>query len=138
MFNIPYENLAQIRVTQIPLPYGKQRLEYEWIGESNMSIVGYFENRDVFLPRNAKVGTDFWLGHLNLVVVDHDYMSDSTLVALADGRAYQSLYARKAYYFLDNLKCRLILTLYVWGLAHIEQGERITWGAVGRKNKRRT
>ncbi len=128
---------ATIQVKSIELPFGKRRYEYEWIGESNKAHISdeALWNIEILRkePMNNQIGHSFWLGDLQLVITDFNYSSMIYEVALADGQGYQRLYNRKLYYLLDNLKCRFILTLYVWGLAHIEPGERVTWAAIGRK-----
>ena len=123
---------AMVECKRVILPFNKYRLEFKWVGENNVARIA----DGAFMELSPdRVGREFWLGDLHLVATNYDVFSDIYEVALADGTGYQRLYNRRLYYFLDNLKCRLILTLYVWGLAHFEQDERITWGNVGRKKK---
>lgn len=129
---------ANIICKSIELPFGKRRIEYEWSGESNKALVSRETLTEITIQRHDqpfsdRIGFDFWFGDLHLVITDSDPIMLQYELALADGQGYQLLYNRRLYYFLDNLKCRFILTLYVWGLAHLEQSERITWNAVRRK-----
>lgn len=124
---------SKIAVKSIELPFGKRRFEYEWQGDSNIAQINGGMSWQVI--DNLKVGQEFWLGHLQLIPTDYNPYADTYEVALADGQGYQRFYNRRLHYFLDNLKCRIILTLYVWGLAHLEPHERITWASVGRKKK---
>ncbi len=124
---------AMIEGKRIQLPFNKYRIEWKWVGESNLAHITNAAFLDLDIPLNGKSGQEFWLGDLHLVSTGYDFFSDIYEVALADGQGYQRLYNRRLYYFLDNLKCRFILTLYVWGLAHFDQNQRITWANVGRK-----
>lgn len=129
MYDLFQDNINQdtyIVITYFDLPFGKQRIEFEWRGEGNTAIVGRHDSRR-FLPRNPKPGMQFWLGHLSLVVIDWNMMAQRAIVGLDDGRAYQAAYIRAAYYALDNIYRRLILTAHVWGFANYIEYQVPSW-----------
>lgn len=130
--------MAKIAEKRIDLPFDRFRYEYEWKGEDATADVDLYRLADrqrLGIERAPKPGDTFWLGHLELVVVD--YHSDMWLweVGLANGRGFQAMYARRLFYFWENLRSRIILTLYVWGLADVRQGERLTWKCIHRGRK---
>lgn len=126
--------MSQIRLNQIRLPFHKMRIEYEWQGDDAIAELPEHYLRygiDIHPP----VGAEFWLDHLNLIVIDYCPSSAVYTVGLMGGRSYQAMVGRRIRYALDNIKCRIILTLYVWGLADLSEGQRISWRSVhwGRK-----
>ena len=130
--NLWYGDNAHIVVKQVQLPFNRVRFEYEWQGESNQAVITEY-GQPVRIPHKA--GAEFWLGHLNLIVVDFDVMSQTALVAHADGRGYQAFLARHFLYGWQHFQARLILTLYVWGLADYDAYAMPLWKHVhwGRK-----
>lgn len=127
-----YGDNAKIEIKKIALPLDRVRFEYEWHGESNKAVItGY--GLPIRIPHEA--GAEFWLGHLNLIVVDYDYPSAQAIVAHADGRGYQAFMRSRFLYGWQNFQARLILTLYVWGLADYDTLVMPSWKNVhwGRK-----
>lgn len=130
--NYQSANYAKIAINTIQLPFGKHRNEYEWVGESDVALINEIWRWELPELKDKKPGDSFWLGHMEVVIVDYDIYSDIFKFALADGQGYQRFYNQRVYYWLENLKCRFILTLYVWGLATFEPGRKITWDAIKR------
>ncbi len=128
--------MAKVIQRRIDLPFGCSRFEYDWSGDDTLANIDLYRvrfNGDQIFP--PKIGQEFWLGHLNLVVVDYHTESRVSEVALASGRGYQAAYRRQLYYFWENLRSRIVLTLYVWGLADAPIGDILTWKHIhwGRK-----
>jgi len=129
--------MASIVEKRIDLPFHRCRFEYEWPGEEITASLSHFSIERAPLPLLTR-GETFWLGDLELVVVD--YFPEAALyqVALASGRGFQAMYRRRIYYFWEALRSRIILTFFVWGLADLRDvsfGERLTWKHIdwGRK-----
>jgi hypothetical protein len=128
--------MANIQITTIELPFGKRRFEYAWMGADDDTA--YITNNpfyDIPAIPNLKPGVQFWLGHLHLIVVDFDFMRQVYEVALMGGRGYRAMIARRFLYGWQNFQARIILTLYVWGLADRHQELTVSWRWVhwGRK-----
>ncbi len=118
-----YWELPQLIVNRIPMPFDKWRFEYEWPPGAKEAVIDVYTR----LEDNITPGREFWLGNLNLICVDFDILSQCVTVALMDGRGYQAYLRRRFFYIYQNIVMRIVLTLYVWGLANYSQGEIIGW-----------
>lgn len=126
-----YENHTYIRAVDVELPLGRHYTRYEWVGDSNTAIIDPYAritNRFPHIP-----GETFWLDDMNLIVVDFDLAAYVVTVARFDGVGYQQYLIRKIQKQLQGIKCRIVLTLWVWGLAHVPPQEtpslkHIHWG----------
>lgn len=128
--------MAQIIHHRIAMPFDRFRVEYEWRGEGLTARLDRMALHYLGIPWNEiKMAQLFWLGHLELVVVDKDWESLLIEVVLVNGQGYQAAYRRQLFYFWQKLRSRIILTLYVWGLADAPMGEILSWKHIhwGRK-----
>lgn len=122
-----------IKATRIDIALDRYRVEFEWPEGEETSWI----NGDLMyeITNSPKVGNEFWLGHLNLLIIDHVLVADSFEVALVNGKAYQRLYSRRLHYAFDSFYRRLILTLHVWGWANVPPHSIPAWEHVGRKRR---
>lgn len=73
---------------------------------------------------------------LRFVAIERRFDRDELIYVRTDSGFWLYWYCRfRALPFLQMLRTRIILTLMVWNLAHIEPGEIANWRCVGRKRR---
>jgi hypothetical protein len=123
LFNLG--DISFIEVRSMELPFGKRYRTYKWIGKSPLTKFHMFnDNLRSEFPWPTKVLTE-------------DVFSGEQLIIRVD-KLHWLLWLWYAvrinlYQHYRWLKVHLILTAYVWGLAHIEEGIEIEWRCMGKK-----
>lgn len=116
-------------LNRIRMPFGTGRFELEWPKEASTATI---DAHELFAlnKMHPKPGEELWLGNLNLMVIDYDPSWGEYTVGLASGLSYQAYLWRRFVNLCEITNHRLILTLYVWGLADLPHGEPVSWKLV--------
>lgn len=121
---------AKIISHRVLLPFDTQRVDYEWQGGRFAWISGALLPDIVSTPT---IGTTFRLGQYRLRIVDYLIAQDAYVVS----KALLPYASYRLWRLMDDTYRRMILTLTVWGLAELHQGEMPQWRWVKLFNERR-
>ena len=107
---------AYVMTTRIPMPLETERYEYSIEGNPNGVFffpLGAHPVDHTIVPKEG----DFWVGQYHFIVLDYEIFSDSVICCLANRHRVWWLKLRsRLHYRYEDIKLRLQLTLYVWGL----------------------
>lgn len=112
------------------LPFGTRSTTYSMEGRFPV-MVDYLVNREMRIvsqpSRHTFTGAIIEIGQFRLRVIDYDVSSRQMLCVNDNWRGTLRYYAGSTSRLVDGFYRRLILTLYVWGLADLPEWKPPSW-----------